>query len=188
VELIEAIEGRRSVRCFSEQPVSEGSIRELVRLAAMAPSSHNAQPWHFHVATGDVRAKVGEILSATTKYVEEYLVTLDPIDAGLAESFFAELGRAPVAIAVSVPDAEDELENISNLISVGGAAQNFQLAAHAQGLATCVLTFTYWLRDELAEAMDIDASRKIVSVILLGAPAERPDVPPRKESVVTFVE
>lgn len=188
MELRRAIEDRRSVRAFTTDPVDEATVRELGRLAGMAPSSHNAQPWHFHVATGGARVKVGEILSQTTAFVEEYLESLDPEQAEMAELFFAELGRAPTAIAVSCVSCEDEVDRIISYLGVGGAVQNFQLAAHERGLGTCNLTFSFWVRDELAEVFEVPEGRRILCVLLLGVPALDATAPPRREEVVSFVE
>lgn len=40
---------RSSVRYFTDEPVSEGDIREVLRAAMAAPSAHNRQPWEFMV-------------------------------------------------------------------------------------------------------------------------------------------
>ncbi len=188
MELREAIEQRRSVRAFKPEPVSEETITDLVRAASQAPSSHNLQPWHFHVVTEEARAEVAAILSQTTRFVEEYLATLDPEEAEVAENFFAELGGAPVIVAISAPVVDDKMDEINTYISIGGAIQNLQLAACARGLGTCNVTWSYWLRDQLAERMGIPDDREIVSLVLLGVPAESPQAQPRRDDVVTFVE
>ncbi len=188
MELREAIEQRRSVRAFKPEPVSEETITDLLRAASHAPSSHNLQPWRFHVVMGEARADVAGILSQTTRFVEEYLATLDPEDAEVAEHFFAELGGAPVIVAVSAPVVDDEMNRITTCISIGGAIQNLQLAAYARGLGTCAVTWSYWLRGQLAERMGVPDDREIVSLVLLGVPAESPPMQPRRDDVVTFVE
>ena len=47
----EAADSRRSVRKFTDEPISERALRELVRLAGRAPSAFNVQPWRFVVVT-----------------------------------------------------------------------------------------------------------------------------------------
>ena len=49
MDLFEAIYGRRSIRRYTDQPVSEGIIEELLKAATAAPSANNGQPWHFVV-------------------------------------------------------------------------------------------------------------------------------------------
>ena len=42
---------RRSVRKFSNRPVSRSIIEDCLRAACTAPSGANLQPWHFCVIT-----------------------------------------------------------------------------------------------------------------------------------------
>lgn len=48
-DFLELCRQRRSIRYFSDQPVSEDDVRKLLDVAHMAPSVENTQPWHFHV-------------------------------------------------------------------------------------------------------------------------------------------
>ena len=45
--LAELVEKRVSVRQFRPDPVVPGHIREMVRLAGLAPSPNNQQPWRY---------------------------------------------------------------------------------------------------------------------------------------------
>lgn len=49
MEAMQAILSRRSVRKYTEDPVSEEVINELLTAAMSAPSAGNQQPWHFVV-------------------------------------------------------------------------------------------------------------------------------------------
>lgn len=49
MELIEAIRTRRSVRKYKSDQIPEQTIKELIELAAWAPSGSNGQPWAFIV-------------------------------------------------------------------------------------------------------------------------------------------
>lgn len=48
----EALRSRRSVRAFLPTPVPEQTIREILSVAARAPSGTNMQPWKVYVVTG----------------------------------------------------------------------------------------------------------------------------------------
>jgi len=50
-EFVETIFSRRSIRKYTEQPVSEGDIKTLLEAAMAAPSASNRKPWHFVVVT-----------------------------------------------------------------------------------------------------------------------------------------
>lgn len=47
--LQEAIETRRSIRKFVQEPLPQDDLREILRLASLAPSAWNAQTWRFVV-------------------------------------------------------------------------------------------------------------------------------------------
>lgn len=46
---MEAILNRRSIRKYTDKPVSEEDIKSLLQAAMSAPSAGNQQPWHFVV-------------------------------------------------------------------------------------------------------------------------------------------
>ena len=50
---------RRSIRTFTDTPVSKEEILQLLELARLAPSVDNLQPWHFHVIfSKDIRKEL----------------------------------------------------------------------------------------------------------------------------------
>jgi nitroreductase len=187
MELYEAIRNRRSVRSFDGAEVPRDVLERLISAAGAAPSPYNSQPWHFDVATGPVRDAISEITALSTVHLQEYLDVLPTNQLGRAERFFASLGGAPVVIVVSVPVSEDDLARINAYMSAGGAVQNLMLAAHAEGLASCSLTFAFWVRDKLAALLGIGDDREIVALVIVGHPAETPEAPPRRGDIATFL-
>ena len=59
-----AITSRRSVRGFLATPVSDTTIREILEVAARAPSGTNTQPWKVHVLTGAARERLSDAILA----------------------------------------------------------------------------------------------------------------------------
>lgn len=53
MHLAQAMTQRRSIRGFTDQPVSRDILEDIIALANRAPSSMNTQPWHLHVLTGE---------------------------------------------------------------------------------------------------------------------------------------
>lgn len=47
--ITEAIESRRSIRKFVQEPMDQADLHEILRLASLAPSAWNAQTWRFAV-------------------------------------------------------------------------------------------------------------------------------------------
>jgi nitroreductase len=52
MDVYEAVESRRAVRGFTDQPVSREVIERVLTAAARTPSGSNIQPWNIYVVTG----------------------------------------------------------------------------------------------------------------------------------------
>ena len=73
----EAIETRRSIRKFVQEPMNQDDLREILRLASLAPSAWNAQTWRFAVVQDpaikqqlqDAAYGQGQVTSAPTVIV-----------------------------------------------------------------------------------------------------------------------
>ena len=53
-----AIISRRSVRKFLPNEISKDIIKDILNVAARAPSGTNIQPWNVHVLLGESKNKV----------------------------------------------------------------------------------------------------------------------------------
>jgi len=188
VELQDAVRARRAIRRFLPDPVDRAVLEDLVEAATLAPSAGNEQPWRFHVATGSARNKIVELMTHTSVFVDEYMGFLEPDQLEAVTRFWTNLGDAPVVVAVTIPLADDELTKLNYCLSTGAAVENFMLAATDRGLGTCTVTFSFWVRDEIAEALDVEATRRIVSLVLLGKPAEHPERPSRRTDLATYLD
>jgi len=65
MDLLQAIDARRSIRAFKPEPVPEDVLMEVLGIATRAPSSVNSQPWEFFIVKGEPlkalkRASLGE--------------------------------------------------------------------------------------------------------------------------------
>ena len=58
----EAITSRRSVRAFLPEAVGEATIREILEIAARAPSGTNMQPWKVYVTTGETKRAIADAI------------------------------------------------------------------------------------------------------------------------------
>ena len=52
MDVIEAIKTRKSVRSFKKKKVPLKTIKKIIKLASLAPSGSNTQPWNVHVLVG----------------------------------------------------------------------------------------------------------------------------------------
>jgi len=60
METFEAIRARKSVRKFTDRPVSRTTLEGLLDIARWSPSGGNCQPWRVDIATGMARKRVTE--------------------------------------------------------------------------------------------------------------------------------
>jgi nitroreductase len=72
MDVIEAIEARKSIRAFKPDPVPQETLRQVLEVAMRAPSTDNTQPWEFHVVTGPVLDELKSTLSAKMGALEEF--------------------------------------------------------------------------------------------------------------------
>jgi nitroreductase len=111
MEAIEAILGRRSIRKYTGEPVTDGQLKRLLEAAMAAPSAHNRQPWHYVV----IRDK------ATLLEIPKF------------HNYSKMLEQAALAIVVC---GDLELENGTGfwVQDCSASTQNILLAAKATGL------------------------------------------------------
>ncbi|MEU8402596.1 nitroreductase [Nonomuraea sp. NPDC048892] len=58
MDVYEAVDSRRAVRAFSDEPVPMDVLERVLAAAARAPSSGNLQPWQLYVVTGEPLAEL----------------------------------------------------------------------------------------------------------------------------------
>jgi nitroreductase len=59
-----AITSRHSIRAFLSTPVPRGTVENILRVAARAPSGTNTQPWQVHVLMGAAKERLSERICA----------------------------------------------------------------------------------------------------------------------------
>ena len=61
MDLIEAINSRKSIRGYKPDPVPKKVLAEILEIAGRSPSSMNTQPWEFTVIADEVMEKIKQI-------------------------------------------------------------------------------------------------------------------------------
>jgi nitroreductase len=141
----ERMRARRSVREFSDRPVSRETIEWLVRAAGSSPSGANSQPWRFVcVRDGALKERIrreaeeGERAFYGNRADEDFLRSLAPLGTCERKPF---LRSAPWLIAVFRLTRNDDGSPVYYPgPSVGIAVGLLLAAAHHAGLATLVYT------------------------------------------------
>ncbi|MBO7555568.1 MAG: nitroreductase [Neisseriaceae bacterium] len=73
-EIDQIIRTRRSIRAFTQQPVDNELLKEILTTASYAPSGTNTQAWKVYVVTGETKDKISnaviEVIENTRKNPE----------------------------------------------------------------------------------------------------------------------
>lgn len=67
MDVLEAIQSRKSIRAFTDQPVLKETIDKLLEISQRAPSGTNTQPWHVYVCAGAVKEALTEDVLAMAR-------------------------------------------------------------------------------------------------------------------------
>jgi nitroreductase len=75
MDVLQAIEERRSTRAFLDKPVERKTVETLLSLATRAPSAINLQPWEFVVVSGIEKKRLSSLL---VKRMKERKISCGP--------------------------------------------------------------------------------------------------------------
>lgn len=185
METRDAIFGRRSVRKYTDQPVSEEDIKDVINAGLVAPSGINLQPWYFVVVKSE--EKLRELSKITGQVFGKFKPVLDkrfeknPEAIDETEEFLNSMGGARACILVFL--LKDDYEDRTSVIeSTSAAIENMCLMAYDKGLATCWLTaaLRVGLGEELRQKFAPDKG-EYLAMLTLGYPAVSPKMPPRRD-------
>ena len=157
MDFLEFVSTRQSDRSFDpDRPVEKEKIDRILQAARLAPSACNAQPWHMIVVDDpELKNKVADATSARA----------------LGMNHFTK--QAPIHIVLVE-------ENVNLTSGVGGwvkqkdyaqmdlgvVAAHITLAAHAEGLGSCILG---WFNEpKMREVLSIPDSKRVWLDIAIG--------------------
>lgn len=187
----EAIERRRSIRKFKQDPIPEKDLMEILNAARLAPSGCNAQPWRFKlVKDNETKIKLSQAAYNQSFIAQAPVVIVCCADVngylnakvsgiqdlgkiGAVEDRIVQISEKRTTNLKAVP-----IENIGPEISfnVAIAVEHMVLRALDFGLGTC------WVR--LLDTQKINEifgwDEKIYTVALLPIGYPREDPPPRR--------
>ena len=180
---LELMKSRRSVRDFSDKPVSFEIIKTIVETALLAPSGANKQPWTFVIVQNqEIKRKIRLAAEKEEKenyghrFTDEWLEDLNQFGTDWHKEF---LETAPYLIVIfkKVYDLDEEGKHKNYYVneSVGIAAGFLLTAIHNAGLV--VLTHTPSPMGFLSEILQRPENEKPFLLIPVGYPMEDAQVP-----------
>ena len=151
MDTMHALHTRRSIRKYTDEPVDEATVRDILAAAMTAPSACNQQPWEFVVVTDrDRLAKVKDFSP----------------HAGMA-------AQAALGILVCAEPGREKCPGYW-VQDCAAAVENLLLAAHAKGLGA-VWTGVYPKQDRMdgfRVLCGLPDSVEPVAFVVLGHPAQ----------------
>jgi nitroreductase len=197
MDMIRAMEERRSTRAFLNRPVEREILEKLLQVATQAPSAINLQPWEITVVSGNERERLSRLLikrmrerrvscgpgardPLAERFVERQRGLLDVILPNLPQGApfedFINQGScnfygAPCAVIISI----DQVFSSARLTDIGILVGYLVLAAHVLGLGTCPIGLITAFEDDIKEVLSIPDSRHVVIGVGVGYPD--PDAP-----------
>jgi len=193
MDLLKAMDERKSIRAFKPDPIPKERLEEILRLTVHAPSAINLQPWEFIVVTGEEKARLSRRL---IKAYHEKQISCSPGNVkplsktygkrgaktlALMKPFFEEMGvnvdqyinegscnfyGAPVAILLCL---DDSFPN-ARMVDIGIALGYLALAAHEFGLGTCPVGLIVAYEDDIKDLLNIPENKSVVIGVALGYP------------------
>jgi nitroreductase len=147
------VKNRSYRRFYQDEAISLDTLRELVDLARLSPSSGNRQPLKYLLScTPETNAVIFPTL-AWAGYLKDW--------PGPGE------GEQPSAYVVILGDTKIS----NNFVDQGIALQSILLGATERGLGGCTIASIQ--REQLRQALGIDPRYEILLVLALGKPREK---------------
>ena len=187
---------RRSIRRFTDRPVSKKLLLEILDIAGRAPSNSNMQPWRVYVVGGAAKDKLAQALSdahqkSPADYQPERPMYAPNLPAPYSDRlqlfgrvFYGALridradmearGRyiARNLIFYGAPVAAfftvDRRMEVNSWFDCGLFAQTFMLAAKARGLDTCAQIFLTKYHTVVRRHLPIDETQIIACGMSIG--------------------
>ena len=194
----EQIRTRRTIRDYSDKPVSKQVIENCIKVAGTAPSGANLQPWHFVVVSDPsiknkirIAAEEEEKEFYSNRAPKEWLEAIEPLGTDDNKPF---LETAPYLIAIFSKSYDlladgRQIKQYYALESTGIATGILITAIHNAGLVS--LTHTPSPMNFLNEILNRPKNERPFLLLVVGYPANDAKVPDIKkkslQEIASFV-
>jgi len=169
--MLEPINVRRSIRKYSDRPIEDEKIIQLLESARSAPSGSNTQPWHFII----VKAELTKQKLADVSHNQQWMNSAPVFIVCVADIRSRIQGDRIMHLDENSP--QEELKQIIRDTSI--AIDHMVVEASNLGLGTC---WVAWFRqEEIRPILNIPSDKYVVSILTLGYANESPKARPRKK-------
>lgn len=164
METWEAITSRRNVRGYTDEPIIDEDLDQILEAARRTPSSMNQQAWDFVVCTD-----------------REQLTELAKVWQGAGH-----VAKSMATVALVAPRTNNEWERDGVQYDLGQATMSMMLAAADLGIGSAHAAVTD--QDLARSILGFPEDRYLAWMISLGDPADRPLKPIKRPTRRPFDE
>jgi len=152
---------------YTEQPVPDEIIQNLLQNANWAPTHGLTEPWRFTVFTGAARRSLAEFL------VEAYqrLTPPDQVRPAKQENLRRNVLQAPCVIALGLKRHAGKIPAEEEIIAVACAVQNLHLTATAYGLGGFWSTQPIFDHPETKQYLGLEPTDRCLGIFFIGYPS-----------------
>ncbi len=183
VSLYEGLISTRAIRRYTDEPVPDEVLRDILFAATRAPSGSNRQPFRFIVLTsGEVAEEAKRLIGDTARGFWKDKRAADGYDKGSGAQEDSPKSR----MARTMQQYVDTFESVPVLVfgcfvpyrhtahtdgaSVYPACQNLLLAARALGYGGVMTIWHFAVEAELKQLLQMPDEVQIMATITLGRP------------------
>lgn len=175
ITTLQHIEQRRSIRSFTDQPISEEYLKAVLRAANHAPSAHNQQSWRFLVIRGQrkkelaalVNAKAADFPKAASVLLRLAARSINSAPVVVMVVNTGELIRHGTELFQIESQQAREFFKTMEIQSSAAAIQNMLVAATSLGLATVWLGVLFLIKNEVLRLLG-EQEGEFMAVIPIG--------------------
>ncbi len=169
MELMEAIKGRRSIRKYKPDPVSEETLKTILEAVRYTPSWANTQCWEIIIVKDpNTKSKLTDTLSPT-----------NPARPSMTEAPLVVVLCGKKGVSGFKKGGAMTVKGDWLMFDTGLAMQTLCLTAHSLGLGTVIIgNFDHKKAEEI---LGVPSNIEVVAMTPLGYPATEAISPKRKE-------
>lgn len=166
----DTIRERRSIKRFTDRPITREEIERMLDAAVLAPNHRMTQPWRFYVLGPESRSAYGAALG------DRKARKMEDAEAGrlVREKVAGEHAALPAMIVVAMVQDENPEIREEDYASVMMAVQNLSLAAAEVGLGTHIKSGAVMADPAARSAAGVADGERIVAIMNVGEPADVP--------------
>lgn len=178
MDIIKAIEERRSIRQFQNKILPKETIERLLELATKSPSGKNRQPWRFAVLQNSKKDELVCIMKNASNLHKKQNKSIGSLD--LSTNSIDE-ASAVVLVFNAFSNFEEDYNHyrlLTDTQSIGATVQTILLAAQEFELGTLWICDIFYCDKEICSWLN--RRDELVAAVAIGYPNQVPYPRPRK--------